>query len=87
MSSNESTERNRGIMSSNESTDLQPFSFEDHPVRIVLDENGEPWWAAKDVAEALGYATGCAIASLADKVPGEWKGIKRFDTLGGSLEV
>lgn len=62
------------------------FEFEQKPVRVELFD-GEPWWVAKDVALALGYATGCAIASLVDKVPGEWKGIKRFDTLGGSQEM
>jgi prophage antirepressor-like protein len=32
------------------------FSFESLPVRIVTDENGEPWFVAKDVCNVLGYA-------------------------------
>ncbi len=38
------------------SQSVSPFSFRSHPVRVVLRE-GEPWFVATDVAEALGYAT------------------------------
>ena len=46
------------MSSRNSAQSLMPF---DHPrfgqVRIVKDERtGEPWFVAKDVAEALGYA-------------------------------
>ena len=33
---------------------LRTFTFPSAPIRIVLRE-GDPWWVAKDVAEALGY--------------------------------
>jgi prophage antirepressor-like protein len=33
-----------------------PFEFESVDVRTVLDDQGEPWFVAKDVALALGYA-------------------------------
>jgi len=36
-------------------TNLVPFSFESHKVRVLTDDNGEPLFVAKDVAEALGY--------------------------------
>jgi len=58
------------------------FQFENFTVRVELFD-GEPWWVAKDVAEALGYAPGSVIGSLASKVPDAWKGVKPFDTLGG----
>lgn len=32
------------------------FNFEGFSVRTVTDENGEPWFVGKDVAEALGYS-------------------------------
>ena len=35
-------------------TNIIPFNFKDNPIRVV-DYNGEPWFVAKDVAEALGY--------------------------------
>lgn len=31
------------------------FDFESHNVRIVLDENSEPWFVAADVAQSLDY--------------------------------
>lgn len=43
-------------------TDVMPLSFEDHPVRIDLDEQGNPWWVAKDVCEILG------ISNISDAV-------------------
>ena len=36
--------------------DLSIFSFESHQIRTVVDDNGEPLFVAKDVAEALGYS-------------------------------
>lgn len=32
------------------------FAFEDREVRVLLDEDGEPWFVAKDVADVLGYS-------------------------------
>jgi prophage antirepressor-like protein len=32
---------------------LIPFDFKGNPVRVVLDENGEPWFIASDVCAAL----------------------------------
>lgn len=32
-----------------------PFDFDARQVRIVQDDDGEPLFVAKDVAEALGY--------------------------------
>lgn len=36
-------------------TNLVPFSFDSHEIRILTDDNGEPLFVAKDVAIALGY--------------------------------
>lgn len=36
-------------------TDLTIFNFETHAIRIVTDQDGTPWFVAKDVAEALGF--------------------------------
>lgn len=35
------------------SKQLTPFCFGDNLVRVVEDDNGEPWFVAKDVAKAL----------------------------------
>lgn len=37
-------------------SNVLPFQFQAAEVRVIQDENGEPWFVAKDVAEALGYA-------------------------------
>jgi prophage antirepressor-like protein len=33
-----------------------PFVFETSSVRVIRDETGDPWFVAKDIAVALGYA-------------------------------
>lgn len=35
--------------------ELMPFDFDQHPVRALLDEQGNTWFVGRDVAEALGY--------------------------------
>jgi prophage antirepressor-like protein/phage anti-repressor protein len=34
---------------------LPLFRFDEHPIRIVVDEQGRNWWCAKDVCAVLGY--------------------------------
>jgi prophage antirepressor-like protein len=72
-------------MSSSESTALQSLSFEEHPVRIVLDDSGEPRWVAKDVAEALGYSWK-GIATI-EHVPAKWRGVYSVQTPSGMQEM
>ena len=35
---------------------LQQFNFQDHTVRVVLGDNNQPMFVAKDIATILGYA-------------------------------
>ena len=35
-------------------TEIQTFNFNNNPVRALTDENGEPWFVAKDVCDVLG---------------------------------
>lgn len=35
---------------------LQQFNFQDHTVRVVLDDDSQPMFVAKDIATVLGYA-------------------------------
>lgn len=58
---------------------LIPFIFEGTGIRVVDEPDGVVV-VAKDVAEALGYEWN---ARLLDKVPTEWKGVKRIHTPGG----
>jgi prophage antirepressor-like protein len=62
------------------------FEFEQRSVRVELFD-GEPWWVAKDVMAALGYAESSDAANITAKVPDEWKGTKPFRTLGGVQEM
>ncbi|MEO5332051.1 MAG: Bro-N domain-containing protein [Magnetococcus sp. YQC-5] len=32
------------------------FTFEAHPIRIIVDKQGDPWFRASDVCAVLGYA-------------------------------
>lgn len=59
------------------------FAFESRAIR-TLERDGELWVVAKDVAEALGYVWN---KHLLDKVPEEWKGVKRIHTPGGVQEL
>jgi prophage antirepressor-like protein len=65
---------------------VQVFEFEQRPVRVELFD-GEPWWAAKDVMVALGYADSSEVHSTTAKVPDEWRGRKPFATPGGVQEM
>ena len=64
---------------------IQPFAFEDKLVRTLLDEQGEPWFVAKDVALALGYQWNGA-ARIAH-VPEEWRGVTSVVTPFGEQEM
>lgn len=67
---------------------LQVFSNEKFSVR-ALNENGEFWFVAKDVATALEYPENSVrqANNLFGSVPGMWKGHKRIMTLGGEQEM
>lgn len=44
---------------------LTPFQFRNHPLRVVADEHGNPWFCAKDACDILGYGNSRdAIARL-----------------------
>jgi prophage antirepressor-like protein len=56
-------------------SNLIPFEFETNNVRVIMDDNNEPWFVAKDVAKALGY-TWNGVSRIAH-VPQEWRGAAR----------
>lgn len=37
---------------------LQTFNFSDQSVRVVIDQNNNPWWYAQDVCNVLGISNG-----------------------------
>lgn len=54
-------------------------------VRIVM-QDGEPWFVAKDVAEALGYAS-TNVVQIFGSVPAVWKGSNPITTPGGVQDM
>lgn len=70
---------------SNTHTRIIPFDFESRQVRIVQDDNGEPLFVAKDVAEALGYVWNGA--ARIEHVPAEWRGVTSVVTPSGMQEM
>lgn len=65
------------------------YMFENLAVRIGIFE-GEPWWVAKDVAVALGYAESSVatnVGGLVAKVPEEWRDTKPFCANGNTIEM
>lgn len=63
---------------------LNSFDFEGAAVRIVSGTDGEPWWVAKDVAEALGYTWNGS--ARVEHVPEEWRGVTSVVTLRGDAQ-
>lgn len=59
------------------------FSFGIHSIRVV-SRNGEPWFVASDVAEALEYRD---AANAARNVSDHQKGTQIVSTLGGEQKV
>lgn len=64
---------------------LTPFAFESHDVRVLADDNGDPLFVAKDVAEALEY-TWSGTARI-EHVPAEWRGVTSVVTPSGVQEM
>ena len=61
---------------------LMPFAFEEQLVRCRLDERGEPWFVAKDVALALGYQWN-GLKNI-QHIPEEWRGVESVSTPSGT---
>jgi anti-repressor protein len=61
-------------------TNLISKAFEGHNIRIVTDEQGEPWFVASDIAMVLGYAQTNSMNKLIDEDDKE----KRVLQIGGN---
>ena len=60
------------------------FNFNGNEVRVSKDQNGEPWFVAKDVADILGYRT---ANDMTRRLDDEEKGYAKTRTLGGVQEI
>lgn len=61
-----------------------PFDFEAHPIRIVVID-GEPWFVAADVCEALGYTN--SRQAVAAHLDDDEKGVTICDTIRGNQQL
>lgn len=53
----------------------------------VMEREGEPWFVARDVLKALGYAEDYNPSRALQAVPEEWKGVQPMHTPGGTQEM
>lgn len=60
-----------------------PFNFEAQQIRVVKDEQGEPWFVAKDVCTVLGTKT----SDLAAILDADEKGTDTIGTPGGPQKM
>ena len=61
-----------------------PFIYDESPVRVILDEAGEPWWVAKDICRILGVIN---TAQATEYLDDDEKGISKTYTPGGEQEM
>lgn len=65
-------------------TNIIPFNFESHSVRVI-ERGDELWFVAKDVADILGYSW--AGSATIRNVPDQWKGVNSVLTPSGEQEM
>ena len=65
--------------------DIQIFSSPEFGDIRTLDQNGEPWFVGKDVAQALGYSN--PRDALAKHVDGQDRGVANCDTPSGEQQM
>lgn len=61
-----------------------PFAFDDALIRVQQDENGAPWFVAKDVCAVLEHSNYRMAAQMLDE---DEKGVRKVYTLGGEQEM
>lgn len=47
-------------------SNLIPFQFESHSVQVITDDQGEPWFIAKEISAVLGYSDAEAMTRRLD---------------------
>lgn len=67
--------------------ELAPFFFGAYMVRVVPDGNGEYWFVAKDILNALNYGQNSNPSRVIAHVPQEWRGHKRIMSPSGAQEM
>lgn len=68
-------------------SNLPIFSHPSFGTVRIVERNDEPWFVAKDVLKALGYAEDYNPSRALQAVPEEWKGVQPIHTPGGMQEM
>jgi len=66
-------------------SNIIPFSYQEKEIRIIEDQDGTPWWVAKDVCEVLGFKN--YRDALSYHLDDDEKGVVSADTPGGKQEL
>lgn len=62
-----------------------PFQYESNEVRVIKDDEGNPWWVANDVCDVLGFKN--PRQAIATHIEEDEKGVQKMDTMGGIQEM
>jgi anti-repressor protein len=65
-------------------SNLQVFNFENNEVRTIVEADGDIWFVAKDVCDALGHSNHNSAISRLDE---DEKGVSEVYTLGGKQNM
>jgi prophage antirepressor-like protein len=61
-------------------SNIIPFHFDSHPIRVQVDDDGKPWWVAKDVCDVLALAN---VTKAVARLKNTEKGVTPIQTHGG----
>lgn len=65
--------------------EIIPFHYDSKEVRVIRDDEGNPWWVAKDVCEVLEF--GNPRQAVATHLDEDEKAVHSMDTPGGTQNL
>lgn len=66
-------------------SDLIPFQFDSASIQVVTDDNGEPWFIAKEIAELLDYSDAFEMTKRLDEDEKQNRQIAGFGPRGVTI--
>jgi anti-repressor protein len=71
-------------MAENTGMEIVSFDFNGNPIQVIMDEQGKPWWVAREVCAVLGFRMASDATRLLDD---DEKGTHIVRTLGGMQKM
>ena len=65
-------------------SNIIPFNYESQQIRLIQDEEGEPWWVMKDVCAILNISN---YRDALNRLDADERGSVKVDTPGGPQEM